>query len=183
MEGIVVSKPAVIVLVSRIGAGKSTLGQALSTLSGYQVFSFGQYVKQIALTRGIGMSRKALQDLGEQLVASDPELFTTTALAGVDFDAGVIIDGLRHQSVLEQIRLLANHVPVIMVFVNTDRKVRIDRLVARGMNLAEIDAADNHIMERLLEETFLPVADTVVDGTVLPNLNAQIILNRAKGLQ
>jgi hypothetical protein len=51
------------------------------------------------------------------------------------------------------------------------------------MNLAEIDAADNHIMERLLEETFLPVADTVVDGTVLPNLNAQIILNRAKGLQ
>ena len=183
VEGIVVSKPAAIVLASRIGAGKSTLAQALKSSSGYQVFTFGQYVAQIARVRNIVVNRAALQDLGQHLVSSDPASFTKGALTGVDLSAGVIIDGLRHQSVLEQIRLLANPVPVIVVFIRTERKVRIDRLMARGMNFAEIETADDHIMERSLEETLLPSADIVVDGSVSADLNAQLILDRAKALQ
>jgi len=171
--------PAIIVLASRIGGGKSTLAHALSKLSGFPIFSFGQYVKEIAVTRNIALSREALQNLGEQLVTDDPESFTRSALCGVNFSVGLIIDGLRHQSVIEQIRRLARQVSVVLVFVQTDRQVRIDRLQARGMSVYEIERADNHIMERFLEETLIPVANVVVDGVSSPDSNAEIILSRA----
>jgi len=177
-----VPKPAIIVLASRIGAGKSTLAQALGLLSGYRVFSFGQYVKQIALTQNTSVNREALQDLGERLVANDPESFKQEAFSSIDFCAGIIIDGLRHKSVLEQIRLLANQVPLIVVFIRTDDRIRTDRLAARGMSLEEIERAENHIMERFLEQALLPLADIVVDGAASPDSNAEAILCRAANL-
>jgi dephospho-CoA kinase len=178
MEENVVHNPAIIVLASRIGGGKSTLAHALSKLSGFPIFSFGQYVKETALTRNIALSREALQNLGEHLVTDDPESFTKGALSGVDFSAGLIIDGLRHQTVLEQIRSLAEQVPVVLVFVQTARHVRIDRLLARGMSVKEIERADKHIMERFLEETLLAAANVVVNGVSSLDSNAEIILGR-----
>jgi cytidylate kinase len=170
------SHPAVVVLASRIGAGKSTLALALQKFAGFPIASFGRYVKSIAVERNLPLNRETLQNLGEELVISDPASFTRCALAGVDFNEGVIVDGLRHLAVLDSIRCLAGEVATCLVFLQTEDRVRLGRLLVRGMSQEEVERADLHIMEKSLDEQLLPIADLVLDGTSSRDANTGAII-------
>jgi dephospho-CoA kinase len=167
--------PSIIVLASRIGAGKSTLARALAEVSNLPIVSFGQYVKSITIERKLSLNRENLQTVGEQLVANDPKEFTRRALASVDFNIGAIVDGLRHQTILAEIRSLAPGLPVVVVFIKVADEIRLERLTARGMSAEEIRRANNHAMELALEERLLPLADLVLDGTTPAETNAQTV--------
>jgi len=167
-----VPDPSIIVLASRIGAGKSTLARALAEVSGLPIVSFGQYVKSIATERKLPLSRENLQTVGEELVANDPKEFTRRALASVDSRIGAIVDGLRHQTVLTEIRSWAPDLPVALIFIQVADEIRLERLTARGMSANEIFRANNHPMELALEEQLLPLADLVLDGTISAETNA-----------
>ena len=170
--------PSIIVLASRIGAGKSTLARALAEVSGLPIVSFGQYVKSITTERKLPLSRENLQTVGEELVANDPKEFTRRALASIDFRIGAIVDGLRHQTVLTEIRSLAPDLPVAVIFIQVADAIRLERLTARGMSANEILRANNHPMELALEEQLLPLADLVLDGTIPAEANALTVAER-----
>lgn len=167
--------PSIIVLASRIGAGKSTLARALAEASGLPIVSFGQYVRSITTERKLSLSRENLQIVGEELVANDPKEFTRRALASVDLEIGTIVDGLRHKAVLAEIRSMAPDLPVAVVFIQVPDEVRLERLMSRGMSGEEILRANSHPMELALEEQLLPLADLVLDGGLPAETNAQIV--------
>jgi dephospho-CoA kinase len=150
----------------------------LAEVSGLPIISFGQYVKSTATERGLPLNRETLQELGEELVASDPKGFTRSALASVDHKLGAVVDGLRHRTVLSEIRSLALDVPTVVVFLEVADEIRLKRLRSRGMSADEILRADNHPMELSLENQLLPFADLVLDGAISAETNALTITER-----
>ncbi len=139
--------PCVIALSSRMGAGKSTIAQALSDRLGWPRVSFGDYVREVARVRGLQESRSVLQQLGESLVQDDPRSLTAAVLSKVNIRSGAVIDGVRHTQILKTIRELVAPLAVVLVYVETEEKLRIQRLVRRGMTVDEIQAADCHSNE------------------------------------
>jgi len=181
VEGVFVLSPTVIVLASRIGAGKSTVAHALHRLTGFPVVSFGQYVKNIASNERIGSSRENLQDLGERLVSLNPVSFTEGALSNIDLRGGAIIDGLRHSAVFDALGSIASGIRIVLIFLQTSDDLRFERLLARGMSSEEIRKADGHVMEQSVEVTLFPAADLVIDGSSSSDENAERIIHWITG--
>jgi len=157
-------KPAVICFSSAIGGGKSTLGASISEFLGWPHTSFGDYVREIARDRGLGDSRETLQQIGEELVSTSLEPFTHAVLSRVAWPEGCIIDGLRHLQVLDMIKRIVAPLPVFLVFIDIEEKLRRQRLLARGMTEEEIDAADRHSTEIQVRTVLRDKADLRVDG-------------------
>jgi|SRR5712671_528307 len=139
--------PSVIALSSRIGAGKSTIARELSERLGWPRVSFGDYVRETARNQGMQETRANLQKLGESLVQQDPISFTKVVLSEVNFRQGAVIDGVRHLEILHTLQKLVAPLPVYLIYVEIDEKVRHQRLSQRGMTVDEIEAADSHSTE------------------------------------
>jgi adenylate kinase family enzyme len=137
----------ILALSSRIGAGKSTLARALAERFGIPRISFGDYVRTVAQQRGLDESRRTLQDLGESLVEADPIDFTRAVLEKGDWKSGAVIDGVRHLVIYESLQELVAPLPVLLIYVEVEESIRLNRLVARGLNLVEIKIADAHPTE------------------------------------
>lgn len=93
-----------------LGSGKSTLASALARALDGRAVSFGSYVAHLADPAGGVTPRTVLQDLGEELVRTDPTAFVTDFLAWAGVDAGqpLIVDGVRHVSVDRELRRWAS---------------------------------------------------------------------------
>lgn len=89
-----------------LGSGKSTLASALAEALDGRAVSFGSYVAHLADPTGGITPRRVLQDLGEDLVRTDPTAFVNgfLAWAGVEVGRPLIVDGVRHLSVDHELR-------------------------------------------------------------------------------
>jgi dephospho-CoA kinase len=166
--------PSIIGLSSRMGAGKSTLARALSDAFGIPRISFGDYVRSVALQRGLPESRTALQELGESLVEEDAFSFTSSVLS-TRWRNGAVVDGIRHLQVLRAIRDIVAPVPVFLVYVEVDEAIRRQRLAQRGMSPEDIDAADRHSTEQQVRETLRAAAALRVSGDADPTLAVRLV--------
>ena len=99
----------VVCLAGQIGSGKSSVTRALGKALGWPATGFGDYLR-CELTRrgGDPSSRRGLQDLGQQLIDSDPEGFCRAVLGAGDFTAGsdLLVDGVRHTDILRRLKRL-----------------------------------------------------------------------------
>lgn len=144
----------IVTLAGAIGSGKTTLARALADRLGWPAASFGDYVREQARQRGLDPgSRKVLQDLGQSLVEADPERFLAEALAWMNYDAaaGLVLDGLRHESVWRALRAHSDKFPeqpMVLLFLDTPNDIRHARLRDRGLDEAAIAAADGHRAEQ-----------------------------------
>jgi cytidylate kinase len=150
----------IIALSSSIGAGKSSVARALAEYFGIPRISCGDYVREVAQQRGIDTSRVGLQELGESLVEIDPRDFSRAVLARGNWKAGAVIDGVRHFEIYEALQQLAAPLPVLLVYVEVDEAVRLQRLAERGMSPEEINASGAHSTE-------VQVRDVLRDRAVL----------------
>ncbi len=157
-------KPAVVCFSSRMGAGKSTLASSLASSLGWPHASFGDYVRGVANQRGAGESREVLQQIGEELVSTNLEVFTRAVISRVGWEKGCVVDGIRHVQVLRALRTIASPLPIFLVFVDIDESVRRQRLRQRGMTDEEIDAADRHTIEDQVRKMLKEEADICLDG-------------------
>jgi adenylate kinase family enzyme len=158
-------KPAVICFSSLMGAGKSTLAISLANSLGWPHTSFGGYVREIAQQRGSDQSREALQQIGEELISTNVQTFSQAVISQIDWRKGCVIDGIRHNQVLQAIKNIVNPLPTFLVFVNIDESVRRKRLHERGMTDNQIDAADGHSTETQVRARLKQEADIVLDGS------------------
>ncbi|MBK6510274.1 MAG: hypothetical protein IPG06_13040 [Haliea sp.] len=83
------------------------------------------------------MEYSALQELGHSLVSSGPKQFMQDVLkhGELDIREDLLIDGLRHSTVLDALRDIAAPQKVLLIFVETCDEIIASRLVDRGMKI------------------------------------------------
>jgi len=147
--------------------GKTTLGEEMSRRLGFSFTSFGDYVRFIAQSGSEDSvpNRRALQDLGQQLVEADPRSFCRAVLErsrGTSSNP-LVIDGLRHVRILPILRGLLPDRDFNLIFVESRSDVRSKRWEGR-LSEEDIAAIDSHPVENdlgLLRQQ----SDLIVDTT------------------
>lgn len=175
-----------IVICGQIGSGKSTVSNCVASRMSIQVVSFGQYIRQMAHLSGQPDSRKSLQDLGDGIyrqIGAAGLLEGVLAVAAVKDEDSVVFDGVRHEEVLEEIRLRARQ--TIATYLAVGQEERFRRHQSRssgGMTFQEFQAIDSHAVETGI----VPLAnhcDVLVDASqpltcVLKDLLAEILFGQ-----
>lgn len=167
-----------IALAGPVGSGKSTLARALAKKLDVNLLAFGEYVRAYAKGHGLDAeSRLVLQDIGQQLVERDPREFVQDALAWVQPGSHLILDGIRHESIWNEIRGAAGErdQAARLIYLDIREDVRRKRLGARGLSGSEITAIDNHPTERDLRERLRPKANILIEGEQELDLLVQTI--------
>jgi len=158
-----------IIVAGRTASGKSTIAKAAAELAGGRHDSFGGFVRERATAEGLDAAdRRTLQDLGQSLVEAGPDDFVDQFLTYADYTPGsvLIVDGLRHASVLHALRRSAEKQGdgVRLVYVDVDEQTRLQRLRGRGLDDAAIQSVEVHPSERDVLQRLRGEADLVIDG-------------------
>jgi predicted kinase len=163
----------VFIVSGRVAVGKTTVSDALASALGINRTGFGDEVRARAAAAGRESTREVLQEIGEHLVATDPQGFCAAVLARGNYrlGAGLVIDGIRHVDVLELVRRMVAPDRLVHVHVDSSEQLRQDRLESRNRpgDVAILADVEKHSTER-----------QVVDG--LPQ-RADIIVNAADDLE
>jgi dephospho-CoA kinase len=149
--------------------GKSTVARGLATMLDIPYVSFGDYVRTVARRlKGRTATRKELQDIGQELVDSDPHNFCQDVLAKISIpkNGPLVVDGLRHSRIFAELRTILPGFTIHLIFLEADRETRI----IRGENIAESELMrmDSHEVEKD-QEWLRSHADIVVNATANPD--------------
>ena len=140
--------------------GKTTLARLLARELQCKFVSFGDFVRQEALNRGIlNPTRLELQNLGQSLVTENVMDFCRSVLRTGEFSIGeqIVLDGVRHKEVLEIISDISQRQPIKLVLLIASEKTR------RNRSLHNIDSIDSHRVESEVKAQFRSIADLVID--------------------
>ena len=159
----------VIAISGRAGSGKRPLAHALATDLGFPHASFGAYVRAVAAERGLSATRRDLQDLGDQLISEfgwDGFCRRVLEHAGVVPGQGpVVIDGVRHEEILDALVQMFSPERVYMIYLHTGDRQRRSRLRKEDdVSLIEFRRVDSHPTERDAKEILREEANDVVLG-------------------
>ena len=161
-------KPVILIFSGPIASGKSTLSTKLAQTFHWSRVSFGDYVRSIADARKISKTREALQAIGTELVTSDVEGFCLAVLEQANWRHGqpLIMDGIRHITVLKTLQKLVAPMKLYLIFISIDEVIQANRLIERepedllALQSLELDATEQQV------DTYLKdLADFVVDGS------------------
>ncbi len=145
--------------------GKSSLAAKLSKELNCPLLSFGDHVRARAriLLGNVAPTRYFLQDLGQELVSQDPETFCREVLSSAVLSRKrpVVIDGLRHMSLLPFLSKLLDGRELNVIFVEASPEARIKRWGAEITRL-ELTTIDTHPVEAGMAQ-IREHADLVVD--------------------
>lgn len=172
-----------LLLAGRIASGKSTLARCLAErLEGRRV-GFGDFVRCEAERAGLNAGdRRVLQELGHSRVEAGPRVFVEKFLAKAGPQAGgpLIVEGVRHLSILAELRreARARAVPCVLIFVETDEIERRRRVLDRGLPWSEAVAVEAHRSEHDVIQALRSQADVVVDGSIPAADNVDCIAGR-----
>lgn len=156
----------VVTFSGKLGSGKTAVSKAFAGRMALPWTSFGTVAREIARERGLEESRPGLQALGETLVTKELAFFCERVWQAVGYSTdSIVIDGLRHFSVLQALRQLAAPRQLVCVYIEIDPLVRSERIKARdGVSEADIARLDCHSTE--IEVSHLKdVADLISDNS------------------
>jgi dephospho-CoA kinase len=159
----------IIGIAGSIASGKSTLARALANEFSLKLIAFGDFVRQEARARGLDVGdRQVLQDLGQSLVDEDVSSFVAGVFTRADYRAEdrIVLDGVRHESVWEEISALAasHESTASLVFLVMPEEERRNRLTARGLSADQVSALDRHASEADVRVRLAEKADIRVDA-------------------
>ena len=171
-----------VAIAGKIGSGKTTISSSLAKVLAWPRASFGDYVRKVVVERGVPQTRKNLQEIGTQLLQSDPRAFCSSVLSSCGWRAGenVIIDGMRHVETINIIRELVSPATLKIACVEVPEEIRLKRLRSRGEGTANaIAEVDAHSSEQQVEFILRSFADIVIQGdkdpdTIVAELTAWI---------
>jgi cytidylate kinase len=155
----------IIAFAGRMGAGKSSVSAALAADLGWKFASFGRFVRKTATSRGVEHTRESLQTIGEELEASDPARFCRTVLDDAEWHPAesVVVEGIRHVSILDALKSLVAPQKVFLVYLEAPDELRRARLQERGAQEAHYLArAETHSTERDVIAELPQLADLVL---------------------
>ena len=157
--------PLAIAISGPIGSGKTTVAKALAERVGAQRIGFGDYVRKVARTAGLdSTNRTVLQDLGDVLVRWPEEMCGEVLRQfPASENAPLIIDGVRHVTVLEALRRLVRPRELKLVYLDADRATLLTRWASEG-DQSKVDDPYAHDVEHEVETLLRTLADIVVDN-------------------
>ena len=146
-----------------ISSGKTTLSQEIASKLDWKKTSFGDYVRSIAKQKGVEQSRENLQQLGEKEIEFDCKKFCNNVLSLVNWKKGenLIIDGIRHKEVLDNLKTVTSPSDVYLIYIDLDLKNRDQR---SQNSESELKKYDSHSTEKQVVYILPKIADLVIDG-------------------
>jgi dephospho-CoA kinase len=159
------------VFLGQIGSGKTTLAKQLKTILDIPMASFGKYLKEYLQNRGnpFEITRVDLQNLGQFFIEKDPKQFLLDVIHFSSQDPKrIILDGVRHMSILESIRQISKSTRSI--FVSAPYEIRLHRFLTREDGLSGPRTEEEFIKENehIVEKQILELAskcDFIVDNS------------------
>lgn len=167
----------VIVVSGKIASGKTTLVSYLVKEFGIPSTGFGKYLKSVAIERGLPDDRQTLQQLGQNLVENNVDAFCQAVLknAGWPENKRLIVDGVRHQVVLDSLKKIIDPIKLVLIFVALDDSSRNNRMIDRGREGEQaLSIADKDKTEIELSD-LAKLADLTIDGSTSLNVNKNLI--------
>ena len=156
--------------------GKTTLSRRLALELRCKFVSFGDFVRQEAIKRGIvNATRRDLQDLGQDLVTENVGEFCKQVLGTVQFSPGeqIVIDGVRHKEVLEVISKISHNQPMKVIYLTASDRTR-RRRTPQHLELASIES---HEVESEVERDIKGLADFVIETEGDAGETFQLLVN------
>lgn len=161
-------KPIVLGFAGSIASGKSTLSIEVASSLEWQRVSFGDYVRTLAQTQGLGDSREVLQAVGASLINHGMEQFCRAVLAQVNWQPGqpLVIDGIRHAEIVPILRQIVAPIDFCLIFVAVSEPIREARLRLRGLSSRQQwQQLEAHSTEAQVETVLAEMADLTIDST------------------
>ena len=152
----------------RIASGKTSLASELAKSLGCPVASFGEYVRYIAMDRGLETERGVLQEIGESLINTGIPSLCESVLAHASWTPAksIVIEGIRHMGVLAALRDLLQPLDLIHIHLSVGDRAQRERLKSRNSNARGIDRkVEKHSTEIEVLSVLPDIADVVIDGT------------------
>ena len=158
-----------IVVIGKISSGKSTLARFLSERYSIPIASFGNYVKKYCEKKDLPTDRTSLQNTGELLIETDYVNFLKGVIQDTsDTSQGLIFDGVRHKTILDEIYQMVQK--CVVIFVTADDSTRFERYKARSRESDTAKrydlfvAASSHAVETEVELLGVQ-SDWIIDST------------------
>lgn len=158
----------VIGVAGEIAVGKTVFIAALAEALVARTTGFGDYVREVATSRGLAWTRDVLQPLGEQLKAElGDDAFVEAVLNRAGDGSVVIVDGVRHVEISETIRRLVAPARFVLMFLEVDEETRAIRAEhSRPLDAHRLAALAQHSTERQVHDGSLRrVADVILDSS------------------
>lgn len=167
----------VICFSGRIGSGKTSVSRSVADRLGASWTGFGDFVR--ATAAGLGSdpsSREILQDLGARLIRENGIAWLCSqviARASWDEQRALVIDGVRHIQVLEEIiHQVAGH-PTVLVHLAFEG-------ARPGLDAEARQRAEQHSTERDVLDALPSKADLVVSADAPLEAVVDAVLNFLK---
>ena len=143
-----------ICVAGKISSGKSTLAKAVSLHIGFPIISFGGILRDYSESNGLPTTRKDLQRLGQEIIDQigfEGFLRWIISHSTISWDDSLIIDGLRHKEIYENI--LRMFPRTLLVYCDCDLETQISRMITRdGVGESEARRILLHETEMHVEE-------------------------------
>lgn len=150
----------IICFAGRIKSGKTTISKALSKVLDYPHASFGDYLRDLADKKGLDKTRATLQEIGASLMENEDQ-FCISVLNYANWKKGqnLIVDGIRHASMLNALREHTKPSKIIFIFIDIDENVLSKR------SAGEKKDVEKHSTEQQVLYDLPNMADLVLNGT------------------
>lgn len=164
-----------------LGAGKSSLTNALHERLGWPRASFGDHVRKLALDNGLDWKDRAvLQQLGQALVLTNVEGFVDDVLAYAGEAPNLILDGVRHVEVLFTMREKLRD-KIKLVHLEAPSDVRQERYLQReAVERRLLARYEQDITEAQIARILPQYADLVIDTTLPLSFQVEKVADFAK---
>lgn len=139
-----------IALCGKMGSGKSYIAKLFSEKYNCKIISFAGRVKKLAneLFDMKEKDRNLLQNLSQKIKEIDKNVWVNVVKKEINKYENVVIDDLRFPNEYQMLRDL----DFIVIRLNIDRDIRIDRLSGKYKNFKDHLQAMEHVSETLLED-------------------------------
>jgi dephospho-CoA kinase len=154
-------EPIFIGFAGRIGSGKTSAAQYVSSKYGFQYIRYSAVLQNWQATGGYDKGR--LQKLGCDIMAGGQQVeLNSRLLSGLDRSRSAVIDGLRHRIDFDSLSSPFG-MSFRLVFLQARQETRFDRLRARFSDYAAFRKADSHPVEAHID-SLQPLASMMISN-------------------
>lgn len=143
----------ILAICGRISSGKTHVANLIGSEYKIPILSFGDYLRHVCTVENRPIDRDILQSLGQELISKNSNQFVQDVIRFSGHKSGgIVIEGVRHNSVLEELQLRTDN--LITIFVEEDLGTRHLRYTANSRNrgkaltLHQFKSIDSHLVEQ-----------------------------------